>query len=339
MVSDAISLRPTSRPAVQPLVWAFVISLTLHTITYGIYEVGHLRGWWKRELWPAWLWKPKPLFTELKPTPNNPSLARHMNEIPLVFVEVDPARASADAPEKPKYYSSQNTKAANPDPKVDTDQPKLTGTQIHVPKTENTPRAPAMPLLPAPPKPSTSTQPDTAETKPRGGQKPGDLAMAKPVPNPPEVPKDGQSVETPSEPHKRARTLAEAKAQMIPGQMMKQDGGVLRHDISTTLDAIGTPFGEYDREIVEAIRQRWYTLLDERSFATERMGHVVVEFRLNYDGRITNEHVSECTVDDLLSLICERAILDPAPYKPWPTELRRMMQSDFRDVKFTFYYD
>ncbi len=104
---------------------------------------------------------------------------RALQETPLLFVETDPTQAPKDAPKNAKYYSSHNSVAANPDVQIDTDTPKIDGTQTHVPKAETTERSKAMPLQPSPPK---NASPD--EAKPKGGQKPGDLAMAKTTPSP-----------------------------------------------------------------------------------------------------------------------------------------------------------
>jgi hypothetical protein len=50
-------------------------------------------------------------------------------------------------------------------------------------------------------------------------------------------------------------------------------------------------------------------------------------------------NVSEQTVSDMLSLLCQRAVEDPAPYARWPSDMRRMIGADYRDVQFTFYYN
>jgi hypothetical protein len=70
-----------------------------------------------------------------------------------------------------------------------------------------------------------------------------------------------------------------------------------------------------------------------------RSGKVVLRFNLYYDGRITNMQVAENDVGELLALVCQRAVLDPAPYEVWPSDLRRLAKSNFRDVQFTFYYN
>ena len=77
-------------------------------------------------------------------------------ELPLEFVEVDPAAAVKEAPKDAKYYSSQNSKAANVEAKVETQAPKIDGNQTHVPKAENVVKPKAFPLQPSTPKPPRS---------------------------------------------------------------------------------------------------------------------------------------------------------------------------------------
>jgi hypothetical protein len=118
---------------------------------------------------------------------------------------------------------------------------------------------------------------------------------------------------------------------------MKQEGGVKRSG-SVSLDVKGTPFGAYDAAIVAAVQQRWYDLLDERKYASDGTGKVVLEFRLNHDGKISNMKTTESDVNDLLNLLCQRAVLDPSPYARWPDDMRRLVGGNFREVRFTFYY-
>ena len=121
------------------------------------------------------------------------------------------------------------------------------------------------------------------------------------------------------------------------GEKMKQQGGAKRLALDPSFDVKMTSFGNYDREFIEAVRQRWYQLLEGRNTVA---GQIVVEFRLNYNGRITDLKVLENTTqNDILGFICSGAIADPSPYRPWPTEMRREMKSDSREVHFTFFYE
>ncbi len=118
---------------------------------------------------------------------------------------------------------------------------------------------------------------------------------------------------------------------------MQQDGGVSRHHEMASLDTKATPFGAYDAALVEAISQRWFTLLDERDYASDSRGKVVLQFRLHYDGRITDMNMTENSAGEVLGFICQKAVLDPAPFEKWPSDMRRTL-GDIRSIQFTFYY-
>jgi hypothetical protein len=66
-------------------------------------------------------------------------------------------------------------------------------------------------------------------------------------------------------------------------------------------------------------------------------GKVVLEFNLHSDGRISDMKREYSDVNELLSLICQQAVLDPALYKPWPPQMMAVIK-DPRQIRFTFYY-
>jgi hypothetical protein len=317
-----MSLRP-GRFEYKRLAWALVISLAFHLMCFGGYE-------FTRKVLPGWLERVKFLAAlahelELKkktPPPPPPS------EAPLMFVEVNPAVATPEPPKDAKFYSSQNSKAANPDTEADKDIPKIDGTQEHVPKAEDAPRK-FVPLQPSPAPASQEQNEERAKPKPPVG----DLAMAKPDPE--LKPDIGKAEKT------RPRTVAEAKMRQpqnqLQGQKSKQDGGVRRHQLVPSFDAKVTLFGEYDRAFIDAVQTRWNDLLDSQQFALNRTGKVVLQFRLNYDGRISDMQIAETTVGETLAYVCQLAVTDPAPYMKWPSDMRREI-GDSRYIQFTFFY-
>jgi hypothetical protein len=251
----------------------------------------------------------------------------------LVFLDVSPAQETAEPPKNAKFYSDRNSQAANPKADQETDTPKITGDQQQIAKTEDVPRQKFMPLQPSPATPPPQ-QHDDAETKAKPAAKPGDLALAKPE----LIERHDQGKDE----YTRPRTLQEARMRQadnrLPGEKMQQEGGVRRHLEISSLDAKATPFGAYDRMLIEAISQRWFGLLDERDYASDARGKVVLQFVLHEDGRITDMNVAENTTSEVLSLICQRAVLDPAPFERWPTDMRRMA-GETRNIQFTFYYN
>ncbi len=329
---------------------AFGCSLAIHALLFGLcflFVVGEKHHWWDRVRLPAWLQSQKmltQLFKKNQPPPPPP-----LSEPPLVFVTVSPAQATTEVPKDAKFYSDKNSLAANPEADKETGIPKITGTQKDVPKTEDVPRREFLPLQPAPPpppKPAEVAKEEQPEVKPKWAQPPGDLVMAKPE----TVPKKTEGEDTKPVPKKteaetprpRPRTIKEALARLnkddsVPGQAMKQEGGVRRHLEISSLDAKATPFGAYDAALVQAISQRWFALLDQRDYASDGRGRVVLQFILHHDGRITDMKEAGNNVGPVLGLICQKAVLDPAPFAPWPSDMRRMA-GESRAIQFTFFY-
>jgi hypothetical protein len=320
------SLRPGNLE-ISRLAWAILISLAIHGGGYGGYELGQKLNLWQPVRLPSWLDK---ITTALKEQQEREK--REQQEVPLVFVDVNPQLATTEAPKDAKFYSDKNSQAANPEADKETDAPKISGQQTDVVKTEDVQRSPFDKLQPMfPQRPQEQPEERARPTSPT----PGDLVMAKPDVN--LRPDTGTAEQT------RPRTIKEAlqrnnRNQMV-GQKMKQDGGTGRHLEFTALDAKATPFGAYDAAFIAAVEQRWFDLLDTMSAEGYRHGRVVVQFHLNCDGTITGMKIVENNVGDTLGVLCEKAVIDPQPFDKWPREMRLMMDKDYRDIQFAFYYN
>ncbi len=306
----------------NPLAAAFAISLVIHAGLFGGWQLGKKLGWWDHQAtWLLNIFKKKPVKISAKQLAQLQAQQQKMREIPLTFVEVDPVAAVTEPPKDAKFYGALNAKASNPDVKME-EQPKVDGKQTQIVKAETTPRLNPQPLQPSLPPPEKPAEEPKPKTEPKG-----DLATAEPDP--------GDSVVIPTK--ERPRTLAMARAQKnLVGEKVKQDGGAKRRG-QVSFDVKATPFGAYDAAFIAAVQERWYNLLDSTQFA-QRSGKVVIEFRLTYDGRIIEMRVAGNEVGEMLGLLCQRAILDPAPYAPWPADMRRLIGGNYRDVTFTFYY-
>jgi hypothetical protein len=407
----AYKARRPQRDHASLFVLAFVCSIVLHVVLVVAWEFRAslpqlaFLDWLKTQsekLNPAALLmkldEPKPLPPELKqllatqPPPEEPPMPQ------LAFVDVDPALAS-EPPKEAKLYSAVNTRAANPDTKIESNVPKIDGKQDQFVKVTEVTR-PLPPAEPPPtPKPKAPTPPPEAKTAPEPKPQPpppapkaapqaappksaepqplqpaptprpkpaGDTLpqpkvapLAPPSPAPVQIAKAtppapdsaltmNPSTAKPAPPPEpgdadtkitRPRTVKEALARRAEiglfGERMKQDGGVKNLGVGA-LDVRGMSFGAYDAAIIQAIQQRWYSLLESRP--TPR-GKVVVEFRMHFDGRVTDVRVSDADVGELYSLFCQKAVQDPAPYPRWPSDMRRQMQADYRDVRFSFFYN
>jgi hypothetical protein len=259
--------------------------------------------------------KPKPAI--LLPVPDDETIT-------MVF----PDQPATEAPPTAKLFSDRNLLAANPQANRDTAIPQLNGRQTDVPQAQDVPRKQIAKPQPMP-APKAEDQPEEMRTKPM--LQPGDLALGKPLDSPP---RKESEVEQP-----RPRTIREALVQQnaLPSVQMRQDGGVRRHAIVPSFDTKVTGFAEYDRRFTEAVRQRWYDLLDSQNFALDRVGKVTLHFRLNYNGTVSDMNFGDNTVGDLLGYVCQKAVQSAAPYEHFPSDMRYKL-GDFVDVQFTFYY-
>jgi hypothetical protein len=309
------SLRLT-RFETKRLRWALALSLAVHLLVWGGYELGKKTGLWQRMHWPT--------RTHLAEKKKIPPPAQDSD--PSIFLDVDPDQVTPEPPKNTKYYSSKNSRAAQTEAGRDANQPKLNGKQTDVPKTKDVPRTPNTKVQPAP-----ETQPSAEKLAAMKSMlQAGDLKLAQLETSP----------EKNDPTQERPRTLNEARAQqhLSPSMAMQQEGGVRHMAIVPALDARATPFGDYDKKFIEAVTQRWYDLLDSQQFALDRTGKVTLKFRLNYDGSIGDMQVLENNVGELLSYVCQKAVTDPAPFEAWPSDMRRMVGENYREMIFTFYY-
>ncbi|HTV40357.1 MAG TPA: hypothetical protein VMF08_07265 [Candidatus Sulfotelmatobacter sp.] len=301
------SLRP-GRFEGERIVLALAISLLIHALIWGGYELNRDHHWTSR----------LPFATKRLPV----TLVQRYEE-PVEFVMVE--TPSAEAPHHPKYVSNNNSVAADNSQKKNAENPQLNGHQTDVPKTEDELRAQLAKAQAAADPQQASQSQGNAEAKPATSQ--GDLTLGKPddAPKPQEQP--------------RPRTLREAYQQLaarFPGMTMKEDGGAQRK-ARPSLDVTVTGFGDYDERFIETVCHNWWNLLDSHQFAQDHTGKVVLLFRLNYDGSISQVRFAENNVGDLLGYVCEKAVLDGAPYERWSEDMRLKL-GDYTDVQFTFDY-
>jgi hypothetical protein len=352
-----------SRAEIARLVVALLLSALLHLTLWGAYHAVHRLDWWQKLHLPSWRHlqaqtTPKQGLTKPADKP------RPEEEEPTIFVDV--SQADADAPEKTKYYSDRSSRAANPDV-ANANAPKFDGRQRDMAKLEDASRLVKAPAAAAAqPSPESPAVPPQQQSAANQANKPPELATQQPSPTPAaETPADLENVppptltpgETDPRPKQgkansaptteartaqtpRPRTIRQALAQQdqIPGRKMQQEGGVARRALSSSLDVKGTPFGEYDRALVEAISQRWYDLLDRHRFSDDRTGKVTLHFKLKPDGTVIEVQTVENTVGELLGYLCQESIEEASPFAKWPPDMVRMVGANYRELTFTFYY-
>jgi TonB family protein len=101
---------------------------------------------------------------------------------------------------------------------------------------------------------------------------------------------------------------------------------------------LAPPFLAYDRVVINAIQQKWYSYLDQTQKPTEK-GEVTVEFILHRDGTISDVQVTRSSVTGPYAEICRQAVLDAGQFAAWPEDMRRRIEKDYRKLLFRFYLE
>ena len=307
------SLRP-SRFQSERIILALAISLFIHMLIYTVYVLNkayHILQFMEAN-------------KKLQQVQHVPQYAD-----PIEFVTVP--NPSKDAPAKPKFISNKNSVAADDSQNKAQENPQLNGKQTEIPQTVDLERSKTPQEQPQnnPATPAASSSQGTAPAKP--ANTPGDLTLGKP---------NDSTQQQQEQEQQRPRTIKEAMAQMasrMPSMTMKQEGGSQRHARVPSFDVKVTGFGDYDARFVAAVSQNWWNLLDSQRFSLDRTGKVVLYFRLNYDGSISEMRFVNNNVGDLLGYVCQKAVLDGAPYERWSQDMRLKL-GDSTEVQFTFDY-
>ena len=343
------------RPDLRPLGWAAVIALAFHLLMLVLWTGAGL--WVRRapEQAPDWVKNLVQPTAPIVSKPVDPARDPAWQEVPLTFIEVDPALAVKDPPKDAKFYSAANAMSGQPIPSQKAlKDPEITGVQKSMPKTFDTAKpTPAQPQA----QPKVEEVPATPETAVRqekkepqavqqlgGIREAGETQLAKVEPKalterPQEERKPVEAQEAGAPRRKPIKRLAQAMEQkgIIRGEKMLQQGGSGRFSISPSFDVKSTPFGEYDLRMIAAVQERWWALLEERHYALERTGKVVLKFRLHGDGSISQMTTAESTVGETLSFTCEAAVMGASPFGRWPSVLKAQAL-DPREITFTFHY-
>jgi hypothetical protein len=312
---------------------AFIVSVLIHMAGFGGWKLArHYKVFDGGARIPRWLEKAVAAVTPAKPKIAPPPL-EEKGPVELQFVQTDPSLATVKPPDKAKYQGAVNQVAANPTQSKLSENPRIDGKQVHELQTTEAPRTAHQ----AKPQPAAPKAEDNLEEKAQAKSKlaTGNIGAAAPRVTLPALSDDGDKGQ--AKKNKRKRTLAEVKmAQASPGERSFQEGGVGNIQLQTSLAVQGTAIGSYENAFVTAVKERWYSLLNDRN--PSQAGRVRLEFVIHSDGRISDMKVLLNEVGEFYGQLCQMAVYDPAPYGEWPPEMRRELQSNQWKVTFTFWY-
>lgn len=156
------------------------------------------------------------------------------------------------------------------------------------------PSAPPMPSVQ--PSPAATAAPSQAPTVAPTPQKDA-LAMLTKTPAPKPVERS-----TPVQPQR-------PKSAYRPEQVQTRMRGNISNRGQSSVNAVGTPLGRYQKQLIDAIGSRWYYYMDQqRDLAT--IGTLRLRFFVDPSGKVKNLRITENSSNESFANICLQSVLD-----------------------------
>ena len=282
---------------------------------------------------------------------------------PNRFVETNPD-APQNIPDKTRNFGAQNQQAAQPkpSPKTGGDHPAQEGKKdIESTQIVDGRLGPKTPVsaAPAPPSPSTATtakaapireqnplpgyQKSVGENKEAFGTNVGQVAenvrnVPKRISGQRNVPliEGANSLAPQIDPkHPRPRpTLSERDVR--PAIFSDNPTGTTNIGLASW-DARWSNYGQYLQQLIDTVQAEWDQILSNSNVYPTSGTHVVVTFRLNAKGAISEIVKVDGNAGDLGQRYCVSAITDRAPYGKWTDDMIAVLGNE-QQLTFAFYY-
>jgi outer membrane biosynthesis protein TonB len=249
-----------------------------------------------------------------------------------MFMETDPSRQTADAPKEKTFESNANSIAASeaapsgemPLPSQDgKDQPALeldnhayTLANQGAPPQAAAPQPSAAPQATARPQ-ETATPAQLATPVPTPA--PDALAMLTKRPTPPPL--------TSATPQPVAKPAAQQPSSAYrPERQKTRIGGNISNRGISSVNALGTPLGRYQKIVTDAIGSRWYAYTQSK-LDLINVGTLTVHFYVDRQGKIKDLKILKNTSNETFANICLQSILE-SNLPPIPDDVAATLPSE-----------
>ncbi len=294
------------------ILWAVLGAILIHLLF--AYLLAVLGGVFS----PALPVEEKPVeltFADLSPVPLVPKNS--------AFMETDESKKSVE-PEEKTFESNANSIAASEVPATgEAPLPSQTGKDRPLVDLETHSYSLKMKgALPQPsaapqenPRPSPAPQP-TQQPPPLTAAEQFAMLTAKPTP----------AVESSDPAQARSAYRAYKERTRISGRVTNR--GI------SSVNALGTPLGRYQKSILDAIGSRWYAFIDQKRDLIN-IGTTRVVFVVDRSGRVNNLKVIENTANEASANVCIQSIQE-AQLPPIPDDLAANLPAEGLDMDIPF---
>jgi len=306
----------------RKILWALLAAVVVHLIVGYILAIVSAR-------------RPLPEVPEEKPieltivdtTPIAPAKPKNAQ-----FIETDESKQT-QAPEDKTFESNANSIAASetaptgdmPLPSQegkDRPSPELTNQNYSLAikgATEQAAVAPRPSIAPQPsvaPKESVTPVPATT---PVPTVPPDQFAMLTKQPTPPPQPQS-----TPQQP--QAQSSAAPASAYRPERQRTRIGGNISNRGISSVNALGTPLGRYQKIVTDAIGSRWYAYTNSKA-GDFGVGTLTAHFFVDRNGKIKGLKILSNTSNETFANICIQSILE-ANLPPIPDDVASTLPSE-----------
>lgn len=124
---------------------------------------------------------------------------------------------------------------------------------------------------------------------------------------------------------------------VLAGRVLKTDTQVTRAG-AVAIDANFSEFGDYLARLLEAISYQWESfVLRMKIPQTEMQSMVLISFRVDASGQISDPEVLSTDASDAAVLICQDAISSLSPFETWSPEMREKLGKE-TTIRIRFNY-
>ncbi len=293
---------------------AFLAALFLHL------AVAYSLAAWSGLISPAFVTEQKPIeltFVDLAtPAPTVPKNS--------MFMETDESKKEPP-PTDAAFESNANSTGASELPAAGT-APIPTQEGKDRPYVDLETHQYSLAVQGAQPQPSAATQETSQPSQaPTATPAPDELAFLTRTPTPPPVTKPTPAKEQPPKSSYRAQE-----------QRTRLAGSITNRGISS-VRALGTPLGRYQKYVLEAIGSRWYASI-EKQLDLFGIGNVRLVFWIDRNGRVKNLKVVENTSNELFANFCIQSVQE-AQLPPMSDDLAATLPPEGleQEIPFTIF--
>jgi hypothetical protein len=285
------------------------------------------------------------------PPPKNPQ-----------FIETEPSKESVEKPKEQTFESNANSKAASqlpasgnlPLPSQDGPDRPFTNLDTHdfslqtqgsqpQPKPRETPQPESKPTAgaSASPKAQPSEPPKaTPDLSPPATPEPEQFAMLTATPPPPLKAPEEAEPSPPPDPAASAAPLVPRPKPESPAssyQSQKEQtriAGSISDRGPSSVNAVGTPLGRYQKQMYDAVGARWYKYTAEKRDLIS-IGTTRLTFTVDRSGRVANIKVVDNTANEAFASVCLQSVQE-LKLPPIPEDIASTLPSEGLQQELTF---